>query len=249
MPEFWSAKYLIVAAIIALAAFTQGTLGFAAGMVSMSLLPLVIASKVAVPLVSLCAVPLTCIILWQCRRAVRFRDVRLMVPGLLVAVPLGVYVLSALPDQLVRRIIGGLVVLTAAHMLLGRAGKHAHVHPAWAVAAGAGTGALGGAFNVGGAPMLFYFLAHDWDKDRIKGNFALLGTINIVSRLLLYRFDPMLHRPLLTDAILVGCLPLLAVVAVATLLGSLVYRLMDQVLFRRLVLTVLILLGLFLIVK
>ncbi len=249
MPEFWSTEYLIVAAIIALAAFTQGALGFAFGQVSMCLLPLVMSSKVAVPLVAVCLLPNVVLILWQCRRAVRFRDVRLMVPGLLVAVPLGVYVLSALPDEVIRRIIGGLVMLTAVHMLFGREGGRARVHPAWAVAAGAGTGALGGAFNVGGAPMLFYFLAHDWDKDRIKGNFALLGTINIISRLLLYRFDPMLDRPLLTDAILTGCLPLLAVVVAATLLGSLVYRLMDQVLFRRLVLVVLILLGLFLIIK
>ena len=249
MPEFWTADYVLVAGIVALAALVQGALGFAAGMVTMSLLPLVIPSRVAVPLVALCAVPITTIILYECRRSVRFRDVRLMIPSLLVAVPLGVYLLSELPDAAARRVIGGLIVLTAAHMLFGRSAGRARVHPAWAVAAGAGTGALGGAFNVGGAPMLFYFLAHDWDKDRIKGNFALLGSVNIVARLLLYRFDPIIEEPLLSNSILLGCLPLIPVVVVATLLGSLVYSKLNQVLFRRLVLAVLITLGVLLIFR
>ncbi len=249
MPESWTAEYVVIAGVIALASFTQGTLGFAGGLTSMALLPLVIPSKVAVPLVAVCLLPNTILIMWHCRRSVRFSDVRLMIPSLLVAVPIGVYVLSALPDEAIRRLLGALIVLTAARMLLGRAGRHARVHPAWAIAAGAGTGALGGAFNVGGAAMLFYFLAHDWEKDRIKGNFALLGTINIISRLALFRFDPMLDEPILSNAILVGCLPLLLVVVVGTLVGSLVYRRINQVLFRRLVLAALIVLGTLLVLK
>lgn len=249
MPDLWTTTYLLVAGAIALGAFTQGTLGFAGGMTSMALLPLLIPSKAAVPLVAVALLPNTTLIWWQCRRSVRLRDVGLMIPSLLVAVPVGVYVLSTLPDEVIRRALGVLIVLTAVQMLVSRSSGRTRVHPAWAVAAGAGTGALGGAFNVGGAPMLFYFLAHDWEKDRIKGNFALLGTINVVSRLVLFRFGPMLDEPILNDKILVGSLPLLLVVAAFTLLGSLLYRMMNQELFRRLVLATLIALGILLVAR
>ncbi len=247
MPELGTTAYLVVAAAIVLGALTQGALGFAFGHVSMALLPLVVPSKVAVPLVAVCLLPNVGLILWQCRRAVRFRDVWLLLPSLVVAVPVGVYVLSALPDVVIRRTIGALITVTAVQMLLGRTGRHARLHPAWAVAAGAGTGALGGAFNVGGAPMLFYFLAHDWHKDRIKGNFAFVGIISISLRVLLFRFVPMGDEPILGDSVLIGSLPLLPVVVVGTLLGSLAYQKMNQVVFRRAVLGALIVLGIVLI--
>jgi len=248
MPEFCTTEFALVAGMIALAAFVQGTLGFGAGLTSMAMLPLVISPKVAIPLVTVCAIPITVIILWQCRKSVRFQDVRLVLPSLLLAVPFGVYVLSALPAEVVRRIIGGLILLTAGHMLFGRIGHHERVGAGWAIGAGAGTGALGGAFNVGGPPMLFFLLLHDWDKDRIRGDFALLGTVNIASRLLLYRFGSMQAEPLLTDSILRGGLLLLPGVVVGTLLGVLASSLLSRKLFRRLVLAALGVLGAVLIV-
>ena len=239
-------SFLLMAIFIALGGFVQGTVGFGFGMVVMSLFPLLIAAQVAVPLAVTCALPIMAMLLWLHRKSVRFADVWLLWIGVVAGIPVGTYLLQSLPAGLMRRLIGGLIVLTAIYMLVQRTKPGRRIHPAWKCLAGALGGALSAAFAVGGPPVIFCMLAHGWSKDRFKGNFQLYVVGANPMLLLYYRFGP---TRLLTDEILHAVVYLVPVALVATLLGALLYRRISQSLFRRLVLGTLALLGALLIVQ
>ena len=242
-------SFLLIAVFVALGGFVQGTVGFAFGMVVMSLFPLVIAAQVAVPLAVTCALPIVLMLLWLHRKSVRLADVWPLWIGTVAGIPVGAYLLQSLPADLMGRLIGGLIVLTAIYMLVQRTVAGRRIHLAWKCLAGVAAGALSAAFAVGGPPVIFCMLAHGWSKDRFKGNFQLYVVGSNMVLLPYYRFGPTGGAPLLTNEILHAAACLMPVALVATLLGSLLYRRISQSLFRRLVLGTLALLGALLIAR
>ena len=109
--------------------------------------------------------------LWRLRGSIDGRvAVRVGVAAWL-AIPLGVAVMVLLtqtePDD-IRRGVGIAVVTVVTARLALRPTPRAHVARAWGWLAGATSGFLAGLVGMGGAPLVLFAMANDWDNDRFR---------------------------------------------------------------------------------
>ncbi len=191
--------------ILALAGFTQGMTGFGFGLVSMALLPLFLPFKDALVVVAVLNVPVCLLTLYANRRHVQWRRGLALALGSCVGVPIGFYLLVRLDGPLLLRILGGLLCAFALHELL-LARRHPLRFPAWSgFPVGLLSGGIGGAFNVGGPPVIAYVYAQPWTKEEIVAVLQLVFGSSALLRLAFVGHSGLLHREL-------GQLSLLALV-------------------------------------
>jgi uncharacterized membrane protein YfcA len=173
-------------AALALAGFVQGTLGFGFGMVSMALLPFAISVKEASPVVVLLTLPAVVIVFCVHWRHCSWRDGWLLVLGTCVGTPLGVYLLKIAPESFLLRGLGAVLLLFALQELWSSwHGKSKLRLPVWSgFPIAMFGGALGGAFNCGGPPVVAYVYSQSWRKEKIVAMLQLIFTVGAALRMI-----------------------------------------------------------------
>jgi uncharacterized membrane protein YfcA len=107
------------------------------------------------------------------------------IASVVAGLPVGVYLLEAGSEKLLTRIMGGLMLAYAARELLLRS-KSRRFPPALTVPLGLFSGAMSGAFNLGGVPSAAYAYAHPWSRGQIMGFLQVMITLTCVLRLVFY---------------------------------------------------------------
>ena len=187
---------LLAITILSLAGFTQGLTGFGFGLVSMALLPLVLPFKDAAAVVAALNLATCAMTLYAVRGHFSWRRGAAMVIGCGLGVPIGVFALVRLDAALLLRTLGGLMVIFAATDL-GLARRLRLQVPAWAgFPAGLVGGCIGGAFNVGGPPIIAFAYSQPWAKEEIVATLQLVFGTSAVLRLLLISQQGLLHPEL-----------------------------------------------------
>lgn len=227
-----------VALILLLSGLAQGVTGFGFGMISMALLPFLMSVKAATPLVAIVAFVNSISILFQVRHSLDLRKARGLLLGNLLGVPVGVYLLTQCNEEIVRKILGAILILAA---LQGRLLKEAGgrpMAPVWGPILGFVGGAVGGAFNIGGAPIILYVYRQNWSKETV---IAILQTIFFVS--LLYRLTLYMVSGLTSGTFVLHCLALTPAALVGSAVGVRVQRRIDVSRLKLVVDVMLILMG------
>lgn len=230
-------------AVIALAAFTQGFLGFGFGILAMGILSVTRDLYYATALVNLTGLVLCLVILWPLRRRILWPR---MAPVLLLLAPgifLGVQILVSLDPAWLRRILGLTILGFAAWSLLDRK-KLRRLSGFWSLPAGLGSGILSGAFNMGGPPVIVYFYRQPFSSEEIKASLQAVFMVSGLLRLPLVGAKGMLTSQVLTHSLL--CAP--AIVA-AALLGIFLCRRVSPEKFRAAVWVVFGVMGLYLVLQ
>jgi uncharacterized membrane protein YfcA len=178
---------ILVALIVFAGAMLQGMVGFGMALVVMPLLVTVVGIQVASPSFAVVSLLGNLVNAWRWHVDIDWGDVRMMLIPALVGAPLGVLFLSRADPVLVTRTLGVLLVLYAGYSLLGRV-LPIGPNPGWAYAAGFLSGAITGAFNAGGPPVVAYAATREWSPDRFKGTMAAfflgMGVAVVVSHAL-----------------------------------------------------------------
>ncbi len=164
-----SAPWIAAAVILALAAFTQSLTGFGLALVSMPLLSMVMSLPQATALVAVVSLGVEVVILWQHRAHLRWQPVRRLILASWVGVPLGVVLLRRLPETWMLHGLGALLVAYGLYALSGKPLPTLQ-RPGWGWAAGLTAGALGGAYNTSGPPVILYGHARGWPPQAFKAN-------------------------------------------------------------------------------
>ncbi len=234
---------VFAACAIAVAAMVQGLSGFGFGMVLMGLLPLVLPVTEAVPIVSLLGLVVSTSVLVACRRSLEIRTVVPLLVGSLIGVPLGVWFLTGAEPDLLRGTLGVILVVFALHGLVGGVPPAvAESRGAWrdlvGAAAGVAGGALGGAFNTGGPPLIVYVtwrrLAPATMKATLQCCFALASCMQIAL---------FVRHGIVTRATVVTASAGLPAIGAGLAAGFVLSRRISRVAFRRVVLLLLFALG------
>ncbi|MDP6709544.1 MAG: sulfite exporter TauE/SafE family protein [Alphaproteobacteria bacterium] len=145
------------AAAVLLAAFVRGFAGFGSSLLWVASLTLVLPPAEVVPMVLLFEVAASAGLLPSVWRQVHWGSLFWIVLGTALATPFGVYLLVALPVDLIRALIA-LAVLSAALLIWQGRRLRAFAGPGPALTTGVGAGLLNGAAGIGGPPViLFYF--------------------------------------------------------------------------------------------
>jgi len=234
---------LMLELIILLAAFVQGAVGFAFGMVSMGLSVLLIDAKVASIMMAPLSTSNIVIVLWSVRHSVRLRNVGPMVVGMVAGLPLGLALLLGGSTALIRLLVGMLLLYVGITRLLGERWERKALSTAWGYAAGLLGGIVGGATNIGGPPLIAFAARQPWSPQVFKATLLTCFFAATAIKTIALVAEGSLNGPLLKSA---GAL--LPAILVGSSIGIAVFNRVDQKLFGRLVSALVLILGVLLMI-
>jgi len=230
---------LLAVAAVAVASFTQGVTGFGFGMVAMAILPYVEPARQASVLSGILSLANNLLVLGSVHRSFSWRDLAPALVGALAGVPVGVYILASLNEASIRRLIGLAVLLACLQIAFSRRSQPRHLAWPWALAAGFAGGILGGAFGIGGPPVVAYSSLQDWQPERCKAFLCSFFIASNTYRMVLVGAAGLLTRVVATQAVM--SLPALLA---GTYLGIAAFGRIPARLFRQVMLGTLALLAL-----
>lgn len=195
-------------------AVLRGFTGFGFGLAAVPLLSLALPPAEVVPLVVTLQLPLGLAGLRAATTMCDWRTVKLLFPGLVLGVPVGLLILTTLPANLVRLAIGSIIALSV--WLICR-GVRLPPDPSRPVsfATGVVSGIMSGLAGMGGPPVVIYLLALGHNATRMRATaivyFMLAACV---------AFLPMAARGMITRDILATAAASLPVLLGGSQLGA-----------------------------
>lgn len=160
---------LYVLMVVFLATLIRSTLGFGEALVAVPLLALRIPIAVAAPLAVLVSSLVAAVIVAQDWRKIEVRSAGGLVVASLFGIPLGLLLLTMANEQVVKMLLGLLIVAFSVYSLAFRARLHLETdRPAWLAGAGFLSGILGGAYGMNGPPLAIYGALRRWPPQRFR---------------------------------------------------------------------------------
>ncbi len=155
--ELPALSWALVLAVILLGGVVRGFGGFGASMVWVGGMSLLLPPATAIPTALLLEVLASVQLLPQVWRHAHWHSLRWMLVGVVIGLPLGTWALVSVPERPMRLVLGG-AVLIAVVAMASNLRSAALPGARGAVAVGSVSGALNGAFAMGGPPaILMYF--------------------------------------------------------------------------------------------
>lgn len=182
----WSFAGIALAS--AVAGLVRGFSGFGSAMVLFPLLSVAVGPAVAAPVTqaldSCLTVPLLPRALWNCA----WPEVRPLVIGAVVFVPLGVWLLLIVDGVLLRRIAAGLILAVAAVMAKGWRYARRPTRP-MSLGIGALSGVMGGSTTLSGPPVVLFWLGGQADSTTVRANLIVFFALSEVWTLVSYAWS------------------------------------------------------------
>ena len=216
---------LVIAAVVAVGAFVQATLGLGLGLLGAPLIALIEPALVPT-LLLLLAVPVSCVVLWIERHHVSWRVIRWALPSRIPGTVLGVWLATTFDDRALGVVVAVMVLLA---VWLSFHAIEVPQTPTMLVGAGLAAGTAGTATAIGGPPMAIV-MAHRPPRE-VRGTLSFFFVVGSVFSVLLFQAQGEL--PEASVALAVGYLPILAVMSWA---GHRAHRRLPRETFRRVVL-------------
>ncbi|MBM3567560.1 MAG: sulfite exporter TauE/SafE family protein [Alphaproteobacteria bacterium] len=236
---FGQASPWVVLGAAAMAGLLRGFAGFGSAML---LAPIFVglfgAAEMLVTILameSLISAPLVV----ETRREADWPLVRRMAVAATLAMPLGLWFLTAVDSAVVGRTVSAVVIAFALAMLAGWRWGGGH-SPARAAVAGALSGALWGGTGIGGPPVLVYLLSSPDPPARLRANIIAYFTVVQVALIVMLLATQIVGMA----AVWRGAILFPAMWATAAL-GARLFRGSDEARYRRIALTILLGVGVF----
>jgi len=234
---------LWVGSVIGLAAAVQSLAGFGFALVAIALLPFFLDLSLAIPLVLMMCL-LSSMGLWvYYRDSFDWKAIAPLVLSALVSIPIGLVGLHYVPEDIARKVLGGFIVLYVAYDILRLVTPIFKMppleSPRWAYLFGAVSGFLTGAFTTGGPPLVMYANSKEWSPEEFKGNLPGVYVVALTFALTGHYFEGHLTPELWEIAL--WSTPLFAL---GMAIGIVLSKKIDAASFKRIVLSLLGVIGL-----
>ena len=159
----------LIVLVFFISTLVRSTFGFGNALIAMPLLVLIVGIKQATPLVALVGLLIALIMLIREWRAVVWKDTLILLISSLIGLPLGLALISSVPENLVRLILGVILISFGLYNLVGTK-LPVLEKPALAVPFGFLAGILGGAYNANGPPIVIYGVMRGWKKAEFRAS-------------------------------------------------------------------------------
>src|SRR4051812_298877 len=146
---------LPVLAVIFLATLIRSAFGFGEALVAVPLLALLIPVEEAVPLATMVSITVAGVVVAQDWRRMHVRSAGWLVLSTLFGLPLGLWLLTAVAEAVVKAVLAVVILGFSSYCLAGRR-PYRLTDDRWAWAFGFGAGVLGGAYGMNGPPLVVY---------------------------------------------------------------------------------------------
>lgn len=225
-------------AIIFAAFFIRSLTGFGSALVSIPFLALLFDLKFAVPLESTLEVGFTLLLIRNVYQDISKRTLLPMIAGAVLGTLVGTYFLISLGDLLLKKVLGGFIILFGLYFLRGGSEMKNEIPARWGLPAGAAGGILGGLFGTSGPPYVMYLAYRLRKKEVLRASLIGMFAVDYTWRTGVFALSGLLTPDLLQFALL-----LLPALCLGALLGNKVHWRIGEKHFRKIVAGVLIVSG------
>ena len=212
-------QYLLIFAILFISTSIHATLGFGQALIAMPLLLMVVELKTATPLVAFVLMTVGAVILVKNWRVVDLSAAGRLVLSSCLGIPVGLFMLKGVPEELMKLFLGILVILFSLYNI---ANRHLKIISPRRIGAGSAltylfgflAGVLGAAYNTSGVVITIYATLCHWSPDRFRSTlqsyFVFTGVLILASHGLAGLWTPDVLRfyvtslPLILAAIFLG---------------------------------------------
>jgi len=199
--DAWSLAFLVAVAFGA--GLARGFSGFGAALIFVPLASATVGPQVAVPLLLVVDGVMTLGLIPAAVRLATRRDVAFMTAGAVVGVPLGVYLLTRLDPALIRWSIAAIVALLLALLMSGWR-YHGTPKAPITVFVGSLAGLLSGAAQIGGPPVVAYWLGGAVPAAIVRANIIFYFAISTVLSAVSYLWGDLITLEVLVLALCVA---------------------------------------------
>lgn len=229
---------LVAAGIILLASTVKGLTGFGFALTSLPLLSIFLDPQTAVPLITICSVFLDGYTLYEARREVQYREIIPLILSGITGMLFGAYVLVSLDSQIIRLVIGVVTVLFTLASFMGL--KHEITNTKLAsIPVGLLSGLLGGSMSISGPPIVLFFNNQNVEKRTFRANL-----IAYFFCLYLATVPAYFYGNLITLDIVRSSAYLVPVMFIGASVGIRLSKRVDETLFKRVALSLILVTGL-----
>lgn len=153
--------------IIFCAALVRSTFGFGDALISMPLLAMLIGIRTGTPLVALISITISGTILMSQLRNVHFKSVWLLIVSTLFGIPIGLYLLKGIGENVMKLILSLVLIAFSAYRIF-KPRLFALKNDKFACIFGFLGGILGGAYNTNGPAVVVYGTLRKWDPEKFR---------------------------------------------------------------------------------
>ncbi|XUM21696.1 sulfite exporter TauE/SafE family protein [Bradyrhizobium oligotrophicum S58] len=237
-------SFLLLSAAVFLGAFVSGLAGFAFSAVAGAILLHSLQPLEAVPLMMACSVGVQATNLWALRDSIRWKESLVLILGGLLGVPLALWLLHNADARLFQQAFGATIAIYAAYMLFRPAlGSLQPMNRRRTAIVGFGGGLIGGLTAMPGALPTIWCEMHGLPKTEQRGLVQpFIAAIQLAS------LAVMLARQDLSSKVIIDLALSIPALFAGTALGILAFRKINDALFRKIILGILLLSGLLLVV-
>jgi uncharacterized membrane protein YfcA len=184
---------------------------------------------------------------WNYRRSWRVRRALVTIPWVLLGLIAGVHLLKVLPRDILTRLIGAIALIFAMYEIWRRQREQQPrgLAPGWGMPVGIAAGIMSALSNIGGTLLSLYVLSPETSPDGLVGSIGFLSVFMTSMKFILYTGS---FRHLMTGRTLVDALPAVPLVWVGGRLGKRLHRAIHPSRFRRIILSLVMLSGVFLLI-
>jgi len=233
-------EFAFAALAVFLAAFTQGLIGFGSGIIALAFLAMIWEIQQVVAVTSIFSIVICILLTWRLRRHIVFAEIWPLLLGAGFGIPLGVTALLEVDAHLIKGSLGVLLVVYVFWSLRSTQTGGPRLSRKWAFPAGFFSGILTGAFNTGGPPAVIYGAEREWGTHGFRANIQSFFTPCAALALFFY-----LDHGLITPVTLNLNVQLSPFLVLGMILGDRLAERVQPKLFRRIILVVLFLIGVF----
>lgn len=158
-----------MAAIVFVATVIRSAFGFGEALVAVPLLAFFLPLTVAAPLAVLLSITIAAVVVVQDWKHIHLGSAAGLVVATVFGIPLGLLVLTHVPQGIVKAGLGALIVLFAAYSLVaGDAMQLEKEHRPLLLLSGFVAGILGGAYGMNGPPLVLYGSLRRWSPQHFR---------------------------------------------------------------------------------
>ncbi len=220
------------------AALLQGLSGFGFSILAIPLITIILTPKVTVPILLMYSMIINIAVLYSSRKHIDFSRIWLLLIFGIIGVPIGTQLLIMVNENYLKLFIGILILSFGILLAKGIRKKLKH-EKLGMIPVGLVSGILGGSISVSGPPLIILMANQDVDKQTFRASLALYFFLLNIFTLPVY-----IYNGLITEEVLSYSVTFLPGLLAGVILGNLYSHKIAEQHFRKLTLTLLIVLGL-----
>lgn len=160
---------LYVLIVVFIATLIRSAFGFGEALIAVPLLSLRIPVQLAAPLAVLISITIAAVVVVQDRQKIHVRSAGWLVLSTLFGIPIGLVLLTASDQRMVKAALAIIILAFSIYSLLGRTPPELkNDSRKWLLGCGFCAGVLGGAYGMNGPPLVIYGAMRRWSAQYFR---------------------------------------------------------------------------------